>query len=354
MSTDPLKYKTTTRVAVYAFLLTGWLAWPGEVAAQAPASSTDTVSIHQGKLHVHLVNVPLGQVLSQIQDLTHIPVFIDPQMAKTLVTEDMTGFPLEKGLSRLLKGRTYTFTFSGNREGGPEGLEGLLAIHVFAPSRPIIGKAQTPNPTRPSPLYEEAGITPVLFSPSSSQGNDAAGTFFKKHPPYENFQNLEEDELKDIVLKSQDSSAKLAALEELADRQQSQEFLPVLASSLQDFDPGIREFTLELLENLETVPWDLITEVAMNDPSPHLRVEALDVLTQAERQVFPVDAVGRITLDDQEPSIRLAGLELLADYVTFDNPDLGTLTTVEEILSQSLLDPLPEIRDEAQYILEKL
>ena len=354
MSVGPPKYKTMKKITVYALLLTGYLVWPGEVVAQDLTSSTNVFSIHQGTLSAHFVNVPLGQVLSHIQATTHIQVYIDPQMIGALVTEDMTNFPLEKGLSRLLKGHRYILTFSENREAGPEGLEGLLAIHVYPPSRPITVRAQEPSPPRSSQFYEEADISPVLISPSSSEPHQSRGNFFKNLPLYENVQDLQEDELKELALKSQDSSVKLAALEELADRQQNQEFLPVLASGLKDSDPGVREATLELLENLDTVPWDLITDVAMNDPSPQLRVEALDILAQTESQFFPIDAVGRITLDDQDPSIRLAALGLLSDYVFFENPDLGTRTTVEKIVSQSLLDPLPEIRDEAQNLLEEL
>lgn len=353
MKVDLFKYQTTKSVAVFALLLTGCLTWPGEAGSEDRISSTNTFSIHDETLDAHLVNIPLGQVLSKIQDMTHIQVFIDPQVAKSLVTKNMINFPLKKGIRHLLKGHRYTLTFSENRESHPENLEGLVAIHVFAPSPAVTGVTQEPSPLRSPQLSKEAGNSPFLVSPSSSEGHQSTGNFFKNHPLFhENFQNLEEDKLKELALNSQDLSEKLAALGELADRQQSQEFLPVLASSLKDSDPRVREFTLELLENLETVPWDLITEVALNDPSPHLRVEALDNLAQTGGQFFPVAAIGKITINDQEPSIRLAALELLSDYVFFDNPEPGTLTTVENFLGQSLVDPLPEIREEAQNLLE--
>ena len=178
----------------------------------------------------------------------------------------------------------------------------------------------------------------------------------RDRPPkeQEDLTDIALDELRDLARNSPDSSIKLSALEELGERENVPDYLPLLASTIKDPDPGVRALTLELVKALDTTPVDLITDVAVNDPVSQLRIEAIDILGQTDAETFPFNSLGAIALHDKDPEIRTQSLELLEDYVTFNKTDKSAPEKFEAIVRQSLHDPALEIREEAQDLLAEL
>jgi hypothetical protein len=174
---------------------------------------------------------------------------------------------------------------------------------------------------------------------------------------------MTDEELMELASQSKDPDLLQESLEELLDRGRVADALPFLQSSLKNPDPLIRESALDLIDNMEYPPVGLIADVARYDPSPDLRLEALDQLTDVlelgNNPAFTLAALQNIALGDKNVEVRLEAMEILVDHVVDAEPHPTQapqqVPQLKQILKQALNNPNnKEIRQETKDLLEEL
>ena len=77
------------------------------VAAAAP-NPPHVITLHEGKLSVHVTGMPLREVLAEVSRLSHTElVWLSSEGQEELVSVEFTGLSLLQGLERILQRRNF-------------------------------------------------------------------------------------------------------------------------------------------------------------------------------------------------------------------------------------------------------
>jgi hypothetical protein len=334
-------------------------AW-GNVSTTQPSESWE-LFLKDENLTAHIHGIPLKLVLERFQKTTSIATVINGNMEDRLVKADFENLPLEKGLQQLLKGHQFILTFGNSVSPNGHSTHKIEALHVYPPlpapesasQNPLVtALAEATPPSNPGKLERTAN--PVL-------SHEDQGEKPQTHEP--DLANMTDEELKELASQSEDPDLLLEALDELLDRGRVADALPFLKSSLKNPDPLIRESALDLLYDMEHPPVGLIADVARYDPSPDLRLDALDQLTDVlefgNNPAFTLSALQNVALGDKNAEVRLEAMEILVDHVVDAEPNPTQApqqaSQLKQILQQALNNANNhEIHQETKDLLEEL
>ena len=330
----------------------------GNVSTTQPPEKWE-LYLKDENLTAHINGIPLKLVLERFQKTTNIATVINGNMEDRLVKADFENLPLEKGLQKLLKGHQFILTFGNSSSPEDPSKHKIEALHVYpTPPAPVLASQNPPvtalaEATPPSKRAKlERKINPVISHEDQVEQPQS-------HEP--DLANMTDEELKELASQSKDPNLLLEALDELLDRGRVADALPFLQSSLKNPDPLIRESALDLIYNMEHPPVGLLADVARYDPSPDLRLEALDQLTDVMEYNpgLTLAAIQNMALGDNNVEVRLEAMEVLVDHVVYGelNPTQAPQQThqLKQILKQALNNPNnQEIRQETKDLLEEL
>ena len=335
--------------------------WGNASTTQAPENWE--LSLKDENLTAHIHGIPLKLVLEKFQKNTNIATVINGNMEDRLVTADFENLPLEKGLQKLLKGHQFIITFGNSATPKDHLKHKIEALHVYPhPTAPELANQNTTvtaraEATPPSNRAKFEKNTTTVFSHVDQHEDQAEKP--ESHEP--DLANMTNEELKELVSQSKDPNLHMEALDELLERGLMADALPFLQSSLKNPDPLIRESALDLIYNMEQPPVGLIADVARYDPSPDLRLAALDQLTDVleYNPGFTLAALQNVALGDTNAEVRLEAMEILVDNVVETEPntpqDLQQVGQLKQILKQALNNPNNnEIREETKDLLDEL
>ena len=87
----------------------GGLLLSGSVLVAAAASNPPPViSLHEGKLSVHVTGMPLREVLAEVSRLSHTDIaWLSREGQEELVSVEFAGLPLLEGLERILRRKNF-------------------------------------------------------------------------------------------------------------------------------------------------------------------------------------------------------------------------------------------------------
>jgi hypothetical protein len=116
---------------------------PRQLQATAPLTRSEppmqpTVTIDDGKLSVSLREARLHDVMEAIARQSGIQITLVGQAAQATLTESFSGLPLEDGLRRLLRGKSYVLMYSGT--GGASRITKVFVIFPTGEPAEDVGK----------------------------------------------------------------------------------------------------------------------------------------------------------------------------------------------------------------------
>ena len=262
-------------------------ALPGHV----PAGPL-TVQVTEGTLTVHAVDVPLADVLTAIGQRARARVLIESvledQVGKERITASFAALAMDEGLRRLLKNRNFILGFSAT---------GVDEIRVYIDGRTGF-RDLTAREREPSKL----SATPPR------RNREAAA------PPPEDRAKLAR--LRQLTLTSPDPTARLEALEELGETEDTAYLLESVIEALG------RERDAKVLEGLIDIARD--------------------------RGPIPAAPLRALVTSDRDGTARAQALEMLAEYTEGDQGTRALLQTL------SRNDPSERVRETAGTLLDDL
>ena len=88
--------------------LVGLLLIGSMLVAVAAPNPPHVITLHEGKLSVHVTGMPLREALAEVSRLSHIDiVWLNNEGQEELISVEFTGLSLLKGLERLLQRRNF-------------------------------------------------------------------------------------------------------------------------------------------------------------------------------------------------------------------------------------------------------
>jgi hypothetical protein len=134
---SPRGVRWTMRIV--ASLFTTLIPWLGHDVHGYAAESPYAITVHQGRLSVHLQEADVTDVLTVIGQQAGITILGDPR-PETRVSTQFTGMPLDEGLPRLLRLGSLSSTMVYAHT--PTGAMVLTAVYAFEEGT---GPAQHPQ-----------------------------------------------------------------------------------------------------------------------------------------------------------------------------------------------------------------
>jgi hypothetical protein len=251
-----------------------------------------TVEVAAGTLSVHAVDAPLADVLAAIGQRARARILIESvledQVGKERITASFAGLAMDEGLRRLLKHRNFILGFSA---------AGVDEIRVYIDGRTGF-RDLTASKREPSKIER----TPPRWQRTAEA------------PPPEDRAKLAR--LRHVTLTSRDPTARLEALEELSQTEDTGYLLEAVIEAL------ARERDAKVLEGLVDIVRD--------------------------RGPIPAGPLRTLVTSDRDGSARAQALELLVEHA---GDDQGTRTLLQTL---SRNDPSEHVRDTASTLLDDL
>jgi hypothetical protein len=229
-------------------------------------------------------NLPLRDVLEKLSRLLNIEVSLEKSVGDEMVTVEFKNLPLEEGIRRILQGKSYALTYaqSSNSRGRKA-------------SPRVVGIRVVPKGAGSSTAQGNTDPEAVHFNGNAAQGQ----------------RNAEQEKPRE-ALAAADVKDRLDALKALKDgaEENKMETLQAVVAGLEDQDAEVREAALDVLKNVDgPVPFEPLSEVALNDASPGHRMDALMLLAERNGQA----ALGPLNqaLKDPDPGVNEMAKELL-------------------------------------------
>jgi len=241
----------------------------GETSASPEPATAMLIVYAKGRLSLRVRNQSLAAVLDEISRQSGIAITSAPDLNGESVSIEFQDLPLAEGLQRLL--HTWdAFYFYGGASADPV----LQAIWVY-------------------PRGVGAGIVPV---PPESWASSA---------------DIETN------LTATQPGQRAAALEAIVERK-GQQAQDAVLNALADTESSVRTRALELAVNFGLViPLDTLVGIAQSDPTPTLRMRALDaILYPRLANGTPAADIASIiepALNDPEPKVRAHARALLRE-----------------------------------------
>ena len=229
-----------------------------DVKPSEDSLSFQNVTLVDGRLSVQVQNGRLGRLLDEISQKAKVAILTGEGLEGWLITAEFSDLPLDEGLRQILSGQDIFFYY---RAGAL-----LKAIWVY-------------------PKDEGAGLEPV--------------------PPnlWASTRDLE------VELTDWDPKRRARAIEALVERK-GDLALDAVMKALEDPDEWVRTQALYGASGADVeLPSDTLANLARDDPSENVRFLALDALAVADDP--NIDFIATYALDDPSPHLRNKAEEIL-------------------------------------------
>jgi hypothetical protein len=182
MNRCPL-WRTSWAMSIVVGLFVTLIAWLAHDAHGHAAASQSAITVHQGRLSVHLQDADVGDVLTVIGQHAGITILAEFRPG-IRVSMHFSGMVLDEGLRHLLRRASLSSTMVYTR--GPTGAVVLAAVHVFEEAAGPAPDRQIAAEPRAEGRREEAGesfadalaqLSSALPSPPTVMENDGAARF---------------------------------------------------------------------------------------------------------------------------------------------------------------------------------
>jgi hypothetical protein len=222
------------------------------------------IAVRDGRLSVEIQNQPLSGVLDKISRAARVAISVADGLGSQRVSGQFEDVPLAEGLRLLLQEHDAFFFFGGNQNGPSS----LRAAWVYPKGR---GRSLMPVPPQ-----------------------DWAST-------------------KELEARLADPDPEWRALsaEALLKRKRDQARGELLLQALKDEDDRVRTRSLDAaLRSGVKPPADVLVNLALGDPAPHVRFLALEALA-SDPGLGPI--VEQAALNDPNPHVRKKAKEILRE-----------------------------------------
>jgi hypothetical protein len=214
----------------------------------------------------------LAEVLQELARQARLEISLASSLAQEQVSLSFDGLPLEQGIARILTGKNYTLRYA------PEAVPPRVAeIRVISGGSGPIAQIG-PQVARPATASE-------LRSP---EGKSL-------------------DELSRDASQSPDPKVRIAALKSLGqwgDEEDEEEVQAAVASALADQDGEVRGTALASVQGGGiSIPLEALTDMALKDASPKLRLHALDELVERSEPGKIVEQLKQAA-EDPDPHVQ--------------------------------------------------
>ena len=277
--------------------------------------SAQTVTINADR-------VPLKQLLDEIAAETRISVILPKEMESESVTLSAQAEPLEHALRKLLDRKSFTFSYSTLAAGARDRRPLVAGVQISQEPNAILGTSTSPQAEQR--LLDRTSTLRVFQARSALVGSDgkpASGqTLPPKQEPLE--QNFSFDDLKQSIKEAKDPQTRLRLLGALETRQDEGLIGPTLADALGDPDEDIRQAALHLMKSSsEPVPLASLANMVSTEKNPETFIDVLTLISDSASE-------GTWTIEERD--------------------------AVVAALTRGTLIPDPDVRDEAQSLLDEL
>ncbi len=292
-------------------------------AVQRPAENQLAVHVEEGLLTVALRHVPLDQVLAAVARASGVAVSLDVP-APEPVTVTFTALPLDEGLRRILRTRSFILVFADDpQDHGTQRTPRLTRLRVLGAleAAGVSGRVrqhasvpQTTPPTPPASAAHVSGSDTAAVAPlarvlwEETEGwrrADAAAALGRTWSPDA------VDPLSQAVMEDEDPSVRLAAVEALGRTWEEGAVDPLALALLGDPDISVREEAAGALgETWSDAAVGPLVEALLEDPHWQVR----DRAAQALGETGSGDAIPPLTqaLNDDDSSVRESAALALA------------------------------------------
>ncbi len=240
------------------------LSVPTEVAARRP----DAIDFQNGRLSVRIQNRPLDRVLDEISREGRVAIVPAEGVGGRLVSVEFSDLPIDEGLRRILN-REDAFLYY--RAGA------MRAIWVYEPDE---GRGLQPIPPElwASTFEFEEGLS----DPSAEVRARSVRTLVERKG---------ETVLDQVLTALRDDADSVRAAALFGASNADVEIPPDILSELAIYDPSVdvRFLAFEALSLAHEPNLEAIAEAALSDRSPHLRSKAREVLGRVEVARRPVE-----------------------------------------------------------------
>ena len=129
------------------------------VAVAAP-NPPHVITLHEGKLSVHVTGIPLREVLAEVSRLSHTNVvWLSSEGQEELVSVEFTGLSLLQGLERILQRKNFLL-FYVPQSSGTHVTQLWIASNHQPTKPPLPTQVAVSPPSSPkdkAPMVEQAG-----------------------------------------------------------------------------------------------------------------------------------------------------------------------------------------------------
>src|SRR5436309_2890704 len=229
------------------------------------AEQKSIVSVRDGLLSVEIQNQPLSWVLNRISWESRVAIIVGDGEASHPVFGQFHDVPLAEGLRQLLKGHDAFFFYGGNQNAPAS----LTAVWVYPKGR---GRSLAPVP--PEAWASTKELEARLTDPDPEWRARAAEALVMRKG----------DRARDVLLQALMDKDDGVRTRTLYAALRSSVKLPadvLIKLALGDSAPNVRFLALEALAGDPNL--GPIVEQALNDPNPHVRNKAEEILREHRR-----------------------------------------------------------------------
>ncbi|MBI5192047.1 MAG: HEAT repeat domain-containing protein [Nitrospirae bacterium] len=271
-------------------------------AEGATSNSNVFLKTNNNLYTVKATDVSLLKLLQEITTQTGIKVYGDTSLSSEIITVDISDAAIDDLLKKILDKYNFAFVFSSKDiVNGNSNPVRLKEAWIFSNDKKGGGGA----PFREIASRQET----YTYQPPKEVSDRPNDTVFN--------QNLKLREIQNV--NNQDPAS-----------------IPALLNLLKDPNQSVRLAAMDTLSNFgPLIPVDQLVNIAFNHEDPQMRIAVLGMGID-----IPNEAIVEHVLHDPSPQVRLEALQIL-----------GGSENIEEVARHALNDPDPSVQDAAREIL---
>lgn len=262
-------------------------------AAWADAPEGPSISVQDGNLTVKVTDVSLAEILGEIVRQVDIKIYGETSLIKRKISAEFNRLKVHEGLARLLNGYNVAYVYAHvERDEGLSEPNRLTEVWVFSNGDEVSGERGT-----------EKGLNLIQLSGMKMESLDPA----IRRKAVEAMSENQDPAVIPVLLnflRDQDKTVRLAAINALSEFGNLVPKDQIAKLALGHSDPQTR---LAILSSGIDLPHEPIIEHALHDPSPQVRITALQTL-EGEMEI---EELAKQARKDHDPSVRAVAEEIL-------------------------------------------
>lgn len=264
-------------------------------------NSTQLVVTESGAFKLKVNDSSLVNILTDISAKTGIKIYGDSSILNERITADLTDLTAEELLKKILDKYNFAFVFSSKdlNNGNPKSVR-LKEAWIFPDGKKGGG----------APLREISARQEIYgYHPPEAISVKPDVTGFEQNLKLRDLQAVDTQDPANIpallnLLKDPNQSVRLAAMDTLSNFGPLIPVDQLVKIAFNHEDPQVR---IAVLGMGIDIPNEAIVDHALHDPSPQVRLEALQILGGSG----DVEEVARHALNDEDPSVQDVAREIL-------------------------------------------